>query len=426
MVEPLQISRWRLKHTVANLLRDVPEGQATPGVCKCGTAGHGVDEVSLTRKAGRAGVAGVYFCDSPWLCPTCAPRRALLRAQRVEELFEAVDRRSGHLVFVTLTVQHGRRDALLDLKALVTGACRKARQGRPWALAVERWGIAGTLVGPEVTWSAKHGWHFHLHVAVPLLGCADEDEAEEAGEWLIERYRSYIQRAGGRADRQAQDVTVVWRREDLAAYLAKGSAAWEVASAGATKKGKAGLTPWDLAARAGKGDAQAAALFREYAAVMPGTRSCVITKSLADKLGLRPAEDADEPGVEQVEDDVEIVGTMIPPRWHRLLRRGHAADVLKAVQDGREWPEIDAIIRRVLREDEEDGPPLKTRPLPPPCHSPSVSQMAEWTKVEAFRFRGRKGQALQVVLDRERDVAKSRGLPFVPPDLRAVLELLAA
>lgn len=418
--EEVQISRWRLKHKVANILRR-PEGETSPGVCKCGAAGYGSEEVLLTRRNGRPGVSGVYFCDSPWLCPTCAPRRAAQRAEKVQEVFNAVEARSGQVVFLTLTIQHRDGEGLGDLKRLVMDACRKARQGRPWALAVERYGIAGTMVGPEVTWSKRHGWHFHLHLAVPML-VADPAKAEEGGEWLMERYRAYIARAGGRAARAGQDVTVVWRREDLAAYLAKGSASWEVASAGATKNGRKGLTPWDLAARAAEGDARAAALFQEYASVMPGTRSCVITKALADRLGLKPHEDEDAPGVEAAEDDAEIVGSMVPPRWHRVLRHGHAADVLKAVGDGWEWPAIDAMVRRLLHE-EEQAPASVRRP---PEHAPTAEELARKALATATcEFRGRKGQAVQVVLSREAAYAKGRGLVFVQPSLREVLQLVA-
>src|SRR5690606_16374174 len=43
--ENQQMSRWRLKHPVANILRSDDLDEKTPGVCKCGTAGHDVDTV---------------------------------------------------------------------------------------------------------------------------------------------------------------------------------------------------------------------------------------------------------------------------------------------------------------------------------------------------------------------------------------------
>jgi len=416
--EAVQISRWRLKHTVANILRDV-DSETTPGVCKCGTAGHNSEAVYLTRNGGKAGVRGVFYCDSPWLCPTCAPRRAAERADKVLQVFHATEAKRGRIVFVTLTVKHALGDSLDDLKKLVMDACRKARQGKPWKLAVERYDIAGVMVGPEVTYSLKHGWHFHLHVALVVLSDND-DLAGEAGEWLMNRYRNYIHQAGGKTDRQAQDVTVVWREEDLANYISKGSAAWEVSSAGATKEGKQGLTPWDLAARAGKGDAMAARLFQEYAAIMPGTRSCVITKGLAAKLGIEPADDEDAPGVDEMPEDqeAEVVGELTPYRWHRVLRNGYAADVLKVVGAGWDWPKIDDLIANLLKE--------KAPKKDPFIYEPSVEFMAAKARDESYFRRGNKGQALQIVIAREREFASKNGLIYSEPDLKKVLDLLAA
>lgn len=415
--EAVQISRWRLKHTVADILRAV-DSETTPGVCKCGTAGHNSDAVYLTRNGGKAGVKGVFYCDSPWLCPTCAPRRAAERADKVLQVFKATEAKRGRVIFVTLTVKHDQKDNLSALKKMVMDACRKARQGKPWALAVERYDIAGVMVGPEVTYSPKHGWHFHLHVALVVL--SDNDQlAEEAGEWLMNRYRTYIHQTGGETSRQAQDVTVVWREEDLASYMSKGSAAWEVSSAGATKKGKKGLTPWDLAANASKGNAKAARLFQEYAATMPGTRSCVITKGLADKLGIQPADDADEPGIDEMPEDqeTEIVGELEPYRWHRVLRNGYAADILKVVGAGWEWPKIDDLIANLLKEKAPEKDPF--------VYEPSVEFMAAKTIDEAHFYRGNKGQALQVVIARERDFAFRNGLIYSQPNLKQVLDLLA-
>lgn len=411
--EAVVVTRWRLKHTVANLLRSDDLEAAVPGVCKCGTAGHEVTEVSLTRKAGKAGVSGVFFCDSPWLCPTCAPRRAAQRAEKVTEVFKAAEAKRGRIVFVTLTVKHGKKDSLADLKNLVMTACRKARQGKPWALAVERYSIAGTLVGPEVTWSPVHGWHFHLHVALVVL-TNDDELAHDAGEWLMERYRSYISAAGGRTSRQAQDVTVVWREEDLAEYLAKGSAAWEVSNAGATKQGKEGLTPWDLAARAEGGDAMFAGLFREYAEVMPGTRSCVITKSLADKLDIQPEDDSDNPGVEMLEDEAEVVGTLEPYRWHKVLRRGHAPDVLRVVGAGWDWSAIDDLIAEMLKEKEAGQNVM----------SVSARELVLRAKTIRDAKGCKSGAALQQALAQFRKEASAKGKAFGEPCLKTAMELL--
>ncbi|TPP11521.1 protein rep [Rhizobium glycinendophyticum] len=483
-----QIQRWRLKHTVANVLRAAtPAGGKTPGVCKCGTAkrcedGSEAPFVTFYNQDGRPGIRGVFYCDSPWLCPTCAPRCAAKRAESVQRVFDATERKGGQVVFITLTVRHGPEDELKDLKKLVTNACTKVRQGKPWALAVKRHDIQGVLVGPEVTWSLKAGWHFHLHLAIPMIEKDDgvstaEERAKAAGEWIINRYLAYIQREGGNVQRryygekdeptalrEAQDVQVVWRREDLADYIAKGSGAWEVAAAGATKtrtknRRIGGMTPWDLAARAGRGDKIAAARFAEYASVMPGTRSCIITKALADKLGIQPDADGKEGEGEPDDEDngTIVVGSLETKRWHRVLRMGYAPDVLRAVGHCQPWPEIDGMVRRFLGETEEEPvkspetqqmerdfeqiqrEPLPSHPvmLPPKFHEPTLGELiSEIEQVAVLQFRGSKGRAVQAVLDAHRakadsmgapdDKGRPKGLPCVFPPFAEIWQALAA
>ncbi|MFS8054011.1 protein rep [Rhizobium sp. BR 317] len=474
--ESQQIKRWRLKHTVANVLRAAtPTGGKTPGVCKCGTAKRTADGetpfVTFYNQDGKPGIKGVYYCDSPWLCPTCAPRCAAERAESVQRVFDATERKGGQVVFVTLTVRHGPEDSLKDLKKLVTEACRKARQGKPWALAVKRHDIQGVMVGPEVTWSKKAGWHFHLHLAVPMVEKANgektaEERAKEAGEWIINRYLSYIRNEGGKvkrryckskegepaALREAQDVQVVWRREDLGDYLAKGSGAWEVAAAGATKtrtknRRIGGMTPWDIAALAGKGDAQAAARFVEYARVMPGTKSCVITKGLADKLGIVSNEDNTESDQQAEEDDGKIVvGSLETRRWHKVLRNGYAADVLRAVGDLRPWSQIDSMVRLCLGE--EDSPSVEPvgQPYddtiwdelcvklpavrivkPPSTYAPGLDDLVdEINRTAVLQFHGNKGRAMQSAFDAHRAAADAAKLPCVFPQFSEIWQALAA
>ena len=383
-------SRWSLKHQISSIIRAAaePEG-STPSVCKCGTARHDAESVSLTRSGDRPGVAGVFFCDSPWLCPSCAPRRAARRAERVGQVFDAIEAKGGSVVFLTLTVSHKRGEALAGLKSLVSGACRKARQGKPWAKAAAEHGIQGVIVGPEVTWSPWHGWHYHLHLAVPMM--SNDEKALEAGEWLIGRYLSYIHAAGGKAVRHAQDVQVVWSREDLQTYISKGSAHWEVASAGATKEGSGGgKTPWDLAALAAGGDAASRAAFLEYVAVMPGTRSCVISPALARKLGLEADADDDEPGSDEV-DETEALGDVDRSVWHKLLRQGHVPLVFQTIADGAEWPAIQSVIDRLV-------PPMidpiferyRNRPKPPPpdCWHPTDHEILSLVSIGGGRSTG--------------------------------------
>lgn len=426
------VGRWRLKHSVASILRDVPEGESTPGVCKCGMSSRDRETVDLVRRAGgRPGVAGVFFCDSSWLCPSCAPKRAGERVDRLSRVFDAAEARGGTVVFVTLTVRHRRGQPLATLKKLVQSACADARRGAPWERAKKRWGIVGVVSSPEVTYGDRTGWHFHLHIALVLLPKAGETvspvdmvgRGEEAGEWLVDRYMSYIRAAGGSCDRKAQDVQSLIRREDLAQYVAKGSAAWEIASAGATKLGRAGNSPWDLAARASRGDQVAAALFREYAEAMPGTRSCVISPKLAAALDIKPAGDDEEPGVEEVEaSDVKVL-ELEASRWNRLLRRGCAPEVLGAVADRRTPDEISGLVSRLLHETAaaDDGWTGGSAMV-----SVSARELARSARSIQDRRKSRTtaGAALQIAIQQSRDQAARRRANLILPDLKTTMQLL--
>jgi hypothetical protein len=430
-VAAVTVSRWRLKHGIAQLLRPEGEGEKGPGVCMCGTAGFQSDAVSLTRREAdsRPGVKGVFFCDSSWLCPTCGVRRAAERAERVDEVLQAVRARKGACAFVTLTIGHKKGESLQGLKTLVDQACRKARQGAPWARAKEKHAVAGVLVTPEVTYG-QHGWHYHLHILLPLLPREGESRippkevgkrVRAAGHWLRDRYLSYVAKAGGRALTQAQDVRAVFSLPDLPGYLTKGSAAWEVSGGGTTKEGKKGATPWDLAMRATEGDHLAAQLFREYAAVMPGSRACVVTAAMAAKLGIAAHDDAEAPGEVEDDDGVTVITSFGRDRWHRLLRRGCAPDLLQAVARGATGPQVQDLAAEMLGEP-PPGIPDPNPPVPMAIHM-SALDVAREARLEKARLSTRVslGGALQVALDRLRREADARGRPLVLPDLKTVM-----
>ena len=124
---------------------------------------------------------------------------------------------------------------------------------------------------------------------------------------------------------------------------------------------------------------------------------------------------------------------MEPSRWHKVLRRGHAADILTAVAQRRPWAEIDALVGRLLHEDQADAlwrrdfgedPPLRIA-SPPKEYAPALSELVLQTIMKAERqFRGRRGPALQVVLEEHRAIAAAKGLPFVQPPLSEVWQVL--
>jgi hypothetical protein len=417
---------WALRDTAAMLLRPADPEKRGPAVCACGRTGYEAQAVGVhLTEAGTAWTSGTLRCNSGWLCTVCAPRRARERQERVAEVYDAVTLGlKGVVPMVTLTVRHRQGMALADLRKVQQEAWLDVRRGAPWARLKHRYGILGTITAPEVTWSVANGWHFHMHIAVPCQ--TDRAGALEVGAWIIDRYIRYIRAAGYDALSEGQDVTLPKSPEDAARYLGKGvknnqDISWELAGA-ANKRGRAAsLHPFDIL-EAASGDVAMADLWREYATAIKGARSCVISAALAKKLGLDEADDIEEPAVEQSEE--APLGELPSYVWNTVMRRRLGSTVLAIVEDGgaAAWPAAETEAYRIAG---FDPPSAAPEPLRQP-HAPTSEEIARAALSEVHLCRGRKGVAIGRVIDRERGQAVARGLAFVPPDLRQVLELVGA
>lgn len=426
---------WALRDQASFLLRpERGEGEEVkrgPAVCACGRTGHGVDAVGVhLNEAGSAWTSGTLRCGSGWLCPVCAPQRARERQERVGEVYDTVAfGLKGQMPMVTLTVRHRQGMALADLRRVEQDAWKAVRQGAPWARLKKRFKILGTVTAPEVTWSVAFGWHFHMHIAVPCL--TDRSGALEVGAWIIDRYIRYVRAAGYDALSQGQDVTLPSTPEAAAAYLAKGvtnsgDIAWELAGA-ANKRGRSGsLHPFDIL-EASTGDASMAALWREYAAALKGARSCVISAALAKRLGLDEADDAEEPSVEEPKAET-IVGELPAYIWNAVMKVRLGSTVLSIVEDEGPlaWRKAEMRAYEIAGFDPPNVGEARSAPPPPPSHAPTAEDIAQQAIGEAYQVRGRKGEALRRVLDRERGRAVALGRSFSPPDLRQVFALMSA
>jgi len=342
----------------------------------------------------------------------------------------------GQMVMCTLTVRHDRKHALADLKKVVQRASSSARQGKPWERQKERHNLFGVISAPEVTYSVEAGWHFHIHTALLLRG--SPESAQNLGEWFVKRYMRYIHRKGFTALIDGQDVSVIQDERNLAKYIAKGVSrsrdlAWEMAGQ-ATKqvRGLSSLHPFDILERA-SGDPVMAGLWLEYAKVMKGVRSCIVTKTIADALGLLPDPEDEEEEEEKVGhiEDVETgaVGKLPSIVWNECMRKLMASTVLAVLEDGgaEAWPKARALafdVAGFVYDEVMDAPP------PPPVrrevvHAPTPEHLAALAKARRHEFR-RAGDAVRAAYDRERGVAVSLARKFEPPPVRLVLELMAA
>lgn len=372
-VEPSTADTWRLHRSIQVMCRPPDDGtgkrERGPAVCGCGYASVAEDFVSLhVRSIGsrtKAFVTGTFRCDSPWLCPVCSKRAAAKRQTRVQQVVDATLKRGGLFAHVVLTVRHSRDQALADLKQAVAESSRAARMGRAWKALQTQMQALGVLSAPEVTYSRRHGWHYHVHLGIPVL-TNDPERAREGCNELVSRYLSELEKRGYSGTWAGQKVTIAEYASEAAAYIGKGLT-WELTGGGATKlktRTAGSLMPFEIAKLAADGDENMRALWLEYADVMPGTRSCVVTPAIAKALNIQVDEDCAEPdgeGTENVDaDKVGELGTII---WNNLLRHGVVPKLFDTIESGpkSDWPKIKAWAETVSA---EVAPALRPSDIP--------------------------------------------------------------
>ncbi len=122
----------------------------------------------------RAYYAGLMACGSVWACSVCAPKIQAVRALEVRQAIDEWTRRGGHVVMLTQTIPHARRDVLETLLTAFTEALRKFKQWRAYARAVRAYGIVGSIRALEVT-HGGNGWHLYVHMVLFFDPCVGVD-----------------------------------------------------------------------------------------------------------------------------------------------------------------------------------------------------------------------------------------------------------
>lgn len=247
-----------------------------------------VDLVAQSRANGdlTAVFRGLVTCQSVWSCPVCSARISARRRVELNDML-AWSRGEGHaLVMLTLTAQHSRATKLHSFLASMKRASQSLRQSRSWrGLA-----LVGSVSALEVTHSFRNAWHPHQHLLLVVPGSAADALAAVEGlraEWLRSLGKAGL--SGGEAAFQVQSASAAGD------YIGKFGAAEELAL-GHVKQGRAGSrSPWQILADARDGDAQSAALFREYSLCFKGRRQLVWSNGLKALAGIGEVSDADAP-----------------------------------------------------------------------------------------------------------------------------------
>lgn len=432
---------WKLHRVIQELLRPPVTEDGTrkrgPSVCGCGYASLENENVTVhLRRTGsrpKAAISGIFRCGSPWLCPICSKKAAVERQARVQKVVEATLKRGGLFGHVVVTVRHERGQSLAELKTAVSEASRVARSGRAWKDVQASSHVVGALSAPEVTYSTRNGWHFHVHQGFPML-TSNVGQATEVCNQFVERYLQELKKRGFDADWNGQHVSISNDPLGAAAYIGKGLS-WEIAGGSNSKKKPrltGSLTPFDIARRAAGGNEVMRALWLEYAAVMPGTRSCVITAAIAKHLDIQ-ADDAapseDETCSEQTEP-VDVVGTIPTMNWNALLRLGHVPQFVQKLEtlEASYWPSIRAWAIEVSTS------PLKAKDIPcypcdlKPSDVPFAPKLSRSELVRTIAWRGLEYMSGRRLIENEVGQLKVDWQKFggtEPPDAAEVVGCIA-
>lgn len=317
--------------------------------------------VSIAAAAdGVAHVGGVSRCASPWACPVCAPTIGERRARELDQAIAAWTAMGGVALFVTATMRHKFGDDLGQLLDLVQKAW-----SRTWRWKVRPSWYGGQARAVEVVWSARNGWHPHVH-AVIFVESGHDLEATKLlvesmrGDWEVSvgkfggstRVKPVRDRLTGKLVTPGWHVRAITEAGATANYLTKVEGGWGAGLELARldlKTGK-GLTPVQLLDAAVDGDPRAAVLYGAYERATMGKRRIVTSPGLMKRCGVKELTD-DEAALEALDAEPVALALIPSDQWARLLAAGFVGQLLDDVEDmalgvsdGWPWP-VDWLVR---------------------------------------------------------------------------------
>ena len=341
----VRAARFRHQRHAAKLLG----GKARVGLCRWSVISKagGVDLVASSYVGGqqRTHFEGVQTCGSVWVCPCCSARISETRRGEMNSLLSWARSQGYTLKMITLTARHGHDDDLAELLDRMKDA--KRRWARHRAYGRIKTHMIGSVTATEVTGGGVNGWHPHFHVILVLDGTTDLAKLEDA--WLASLKGAGLEGAG--AAFQIQDA------EAAGEYIAKWGAAEEVALSG-RKNGRVGRTPGQLlAASSDDDDAEAGALWAEYARVFHGKRQLVWSRGLKDLAGIGEVTDNEAAQDERQDGQIELGRSNIPHETWRsqvaartedrrsdLLNRADEVGPDQAVQELQKVPSDNGVV----------------------------------------------------------------------------------
>ena len=286
-------------------------------------------EVSVWKAVehGTAHYSGLQTCASVWACPVCAAKIAERRRAEVLAAMTTHQAQGGNVHLLTLTAPHQRGDVLVSLLEQQAKALKKFSTHRETQAVYAEMGYIGQIRALEVTHGRKatrnNGWHPHYHVLMFTgagVDLAKFDQAQRR-DWEVRLYLVWAQscQAAGLGTPSMAHGLKLDNGDKASQYMTKWGLEHELVY-GHIKKGRdGGESPFDLlrSVLADKGDAQAAALFREYAEAFKGKRQLFWSHGLKARLAVE--ELSDQEVSERVEEGASLLGQLTPEQWRDVL-----------------------------------------------------------------------------------------------------------
>lgn len=296
-------------------------------------------------------LTGVVTCGSVWTCPVCSARVAEHRREELERAMKFHCSAGGYVYLLTLTTPHELTLPLAEFERKFTKALQRFKNSKAFKSFSKQYQRAGSVRSLEITWGSANGFHVHTHDLVfAAPGLESDQRAIDAlkGAWISVLLKVKLA--------PPSKVEWMWKHaldlrggQHAAEYVNKfgHDAKWGITAEVTRSHAKVGMrevcgheghvTPFQMLAWAEKGDADAARLFREFAAVFNGKRMLYWSPHLKAKMGLVDVDDAEVAADERPRPEEREVATFNAEQLALVISRralGELCEYVCLLSDG--------------------------------------------------------------------------------------------
>jgi hypothetical protein len=298
-------------------------------------------EVRFSPEAHSAHYRGLQTCGSVWHCPVCAAKISEHRRVELAALVNAHVAAGGSVWMTTYTVRHKKCSDLAGLVADFLAARRKMRQGRRGQALRKSFQVVGTVSVLEVTWSARAGWHPHVHELVFSADPAMDPDAYD----LAARSAWKDAAAAHGLSMNAHGFSIARTFGAVADYIAKfghepeSRSPWGTESEmvrGHVKQARNddGMTPFGLLAAITDGLTKYAPLWQEYCRVFKGRKQLNYSPGLKALYQVDDLEDEEIAGEGETSEALTFC-ELTPGQWDVVVEQRARCGLLELAGSGR-------------------------------------------------------------------------------------------